>query len=284
MLSFFGFSQNEKPSYTVGISNVSNTNTTLEMDVTFTVDNSTKKTKLSQISVGINYDASILNDGTPCDTKNCGSWTYIGGKSDAIKGLATTINTVKIPYGQLRIVGIPLSADAALLIPNGTYTLGRYRFTNTVAWKDNSNAQLWIQPTNQGNSTNTIISAYSDETSRKLVAYSTTSRLHNGLALQYTKDDPLNFIINTKVSVSNNYVATISPNPFTDNFTIDITSSTESTVAIKVYDMLGKLIENKNVEKSELENLNLGSTYPSGIYNVNVSQGENSQTLRIIKR
>lgn len=285
MLSYFGIAQNEKSHYTIGISNVSNTEFALEMDVTFTVDTPLKAIKLSQISVGINYDAAILNNGAPCTTKNCGSWNYIGGKSETIKGLLTTINTVNSQYGQLRIVGIPLNADAAQVIPSGTYILGRYRFTNTVAWKNNSNAQLWIQPTNEGNSTNTIVSTFSNEKPRKLIAYSTTSRLNsNSLTFQYIEDKPLNFIINTKVNGVNNFIVLVSPNPFTDSFKIGIPTVGQNTIAIKVYDMLGKQIENKNVEKSELENLNIGSNYPSGIYNINVSQGENSQTVRIIKR
>ena len=74
------------------------------------------------------------------------------------------------------------------------------------------------------------------------------------------------------------------PNPFAEDFMLDVKTSIESTIQIKVYNMLGKLIENKNVEVSEIENLQIGSNYPSGVYNVIVSQGENTQTIRVIKR
>jgi Secretion system C-terminal sorting domain/Putative metal-binding motif len=74
------------------------------------------------------------------------------------------------------------------------------------------------------------------------------------------------------------------PNPFANNFKFDLNTLAKSAVQIKVYDMLGKLIESKNVAFSELENLEIGSNYTSGIYNVIVSQEDNTQMLRVIKR
>ena len=64
----------------------------------------------------------------------------------------------------------------------------------------------------------------------------------------------------------------------------DVTTANESAIQIRVYDMLGKQIENKNVEATEINNIQIGSNYPSGVYNVMLSQGENTQTLRVIKR
>ena len=74
------------------------------------------------------------------------------------------------------------------------------------------------------------------------------------------------------------------PNPFAENFKLDLKTTTESSVNIRVYDMLGKLIESINGDISEMENLEIGSTYTSGVYNVIVSQGENTQIVRVIKR
>ena len=74
------------------------------------------------------------------------------------------------------------------------------------------------------------------------------------------------------------------PNPFASDFKFDITTTADSTIQIRVYDMLGKQVDNRNVEVTELENLQVGANYPSGVYNVIVSQGENTQTLRVIKR
>ena len=78
--------------------------------------------------------------------------------------------------------------------------------------------------------------------------------------------------------------ATAYPNPFAENFKLDIKTSNEATIQVKVYDMLGKLIENQILEPTQVEGLEVGANYPTGVYNVIVSQGEDVKTLRVIKR
>jgi len=74
------------------------------------------------------------------------------------------------------------------------------------------------------------------------------------------------------------------PNPFTADFNIDVTTSSHENVALKVYDMLGKLIESKEVKATELNMEKVGAQYPSGVYNIIVSQDGIVKTLRVIKR
>jgi hypothetical protein len=74
------------------------------------------------------------------------------------------------------------------------------------------------------------------------------------------------------------------PNPFANNFMIDVTTSTKENINIKVYDMVGRLIEQRNVNTNELETTTIGDRYPSGVYNVVVTQGEDVKTLRVVKR
>ncbi|MES2747001.1 MAG: T9SS type A sorting domain-containing protein [Bacteroidota bacterium] len=89
----------------------------------------------------------------------------------------------------------------------------------------------------------------------------------------------------TKVSAkNNNFVAIAYPNPFTESFMLDVVATTESTIQIRVYDMVGKQIENKNVDVNDMANLQIGAGYQTGVYNVIVSQGENAQTVRVVKR
>ena len=47
--------------------------------------------------------------------------------------------------------------------------------------------------------------------------------------------------------------------------------------------MAGRQIENRIVNNSEINNLELGDRYPSGVYNVIVTQGAAIKTLRVIK-
>lgn len=80
------------------------------------------------------------------------------------------------------------------------------------------------------------------------------------------------------------FLATASPNPFADNFKLDVKTSTDELIQVRVYDMLGKQIEVRNVTVSSITDLEIGTNYPAGVYNVIVSQGDNVKTLRVIKR
>ncbi|MBN8641989.1 MAG: T9SS type A sorting domain-containing protein, partial [Flavobacteriales bacterium] len=86
----------------------------------------------------------------------------------------------------------------------------------------------------------------------------------------------------TKPALSFN--AIVSPNPFGESFGLEVTVSTEETIQVKVYDMLGKLVESREVDSTTISELQIGATYPSGVYNVIVSQGEEVKTMRVIKR
>ena len=48
--------------------------------------------------------------------------------------------------------------------------------------------------------------------------------------------------------------------------------------------MTGRLIEQREVNFDELSEIKFGDRYPSGIYNVVVSQGEDVKTTRVVKR
>ncbi len=74
------------------------------------------------------------------------------------------------------------------------------------------------------------------------------------------------------------------PNPFTSDFNIGMTTPNTQNVSVKVYDMLGKLVESKSVDAAEINNEKIGAQFPAGVYNVVVSQDGTVQTLRVIKR
>jgi len=74
------------------------------------------------------------------------------------------------------------------------------------------------------------------------------------------------------------------PNPFANNFVIDVKTRNESAVSVKVYDMIGRLVEQKSANVSDLQASPIGDNYPSGVYNVVVTQGEDVRTVRVVKR
>ncbi|OYU82940.1 MAG: hypothetical protein CFE24_13540 [Flavobacterium sp. BFFFF2] len=74
------------------------------------------------------------------------------------------------------------------------------------------------------------------------------------------------------------------PNPFETEYVLIAQGGNQTPVLVTVYDMLGKQVEQFSVETNELENRSLGTNYTSGIYNVMISQGDDQQVVRIIKK
>lgn len=74
------------------------------------------------------------------------------------------------------------------------------------------------------------------------------------------------------------------PNPFSDNFKLELNTSSNNQVNVKVFDMVGRLIENSVLPYEQANAIEYGSSLNSGIYNIVVSQGDNIKTLRVIKR
>ena len=74
------------------------------------------------------------------------------------------------------------------------------------------------------------------------------------------------------------------PNPYTDTFKLEVNTSSEDQLSVRIYDMLGREVEVRQVSMSNITNIEIGSQYPSGVYNIIVTQGDNVKTIRVIKR
>ncbi|MDN3676391.1 T9SS type A sorting domain-containing protein [Flavobacterium paronense] len=74
------------------------------------------------------------------------------------------------------------------------------------------------------------------------------------------------------------------PNPFGDTFKLAIQTNITADVDVKVYDMLGRLLEHKVSSFDKISQMEIGSGYPSGVYNVVVTQDNKTKALHVIKR
>ena len=84
------------------------------------------------------------------------------------------------------------------------------------------------------------------------------------------------------VSEGDQFIVKVYPNPFSSEFHLKVTSSSDEDLEIKIYDMLGQLInEKKGIPNSD--DIIIGSTLASGIYVIEVKQGSKENTIRIIK-
>jgi uncharacterized protein YegP (UPF0339 family) len=73
------------------------------------------------------------------------------------------------------------------------------------------------------------------------------------------------------------------PNPFADAFTLNVRSESHEAVVVRVYDMNGKLLENRNLQASEAATVVIGGNLAAGMYHVTVMQGDNLKTMKMIK-
>lgn len=106
-------------------------------------------------------------------------------------------------------------------------------------------------------------------------AYSPVCCFNTGLS-------KMNLTINN--TSENNTFAIAYPNPFSNNFNLKLETINNEAVEVKVYDMFGKLVTSYNVIDSDIEKLEIGNNYKTGIYNIVISSSDNVYTQRIIKR
>jgi hypothetical protein len=84
------------------------------------------------------------------------------------------------------------------------------------------------------------------------------------------------------IVVKGNFAAVAYPNPFATTFAIQVQTASQDLVQVKVYDMIGRLVEQRETNAKEITAF--GDRYPSGVYNVVVTQGNVTETLRVVKR
>lgn len=74
------------------------------------------------------------------------------------------------------------------------------------------------------------------------------------------------------------------PNPYVQGFALDMDTADEGNISVRIYDMIGKLVEEREIAADAVEMQQFGERFPSGVYNVIVTQGASMKTLRVIKR
>lgn len=74
------------------------------------------------------------------------------------------------------------------------------------------------------------------------------------------------------------------PNPFIDGFSIGLNLAVDKATEIHIFDMTGKLLERRTLDPSESIKSGLGHQLASGIYNVQLIQGENIYNLKVVKK
>jgi hypothetical protein len=196
-------------------------------------------------------------------------------------------------YGDTCIVTTPAHPSTKLITPqcgatfnNLTFTLNssnvplvtkyRFRVVNGVTTRIAEVSRNYIVPSD-------LAGGYANNT----VYTVDVATLYNGLWSSYgpacTVTTP--FIRMASQDINTNvFEVKAFPNPFARHFSLDIQSSSDDLVQVQVYDMLGRALEVQKATVSELSTKEIGTNYPSGVYNVVVSQGDKVRSVRMIKR
>ena len=148
----------------------------------------------------------------------------------------------------------------------------------TYSWSATNNTIL----TAQGNS---VTASFANTSS--ISAYtSVTVTQNNGCGFGASKKITLSrgSCATTKIASQDKtpsqlFTAMAYPNPSSTAF--EVTTNTEKAFGVKVYDLLGRLIEEQHTKGATLK---IGANYQSGTYILKVSQGENQKTLQVIKK
>jgi len=166
-------------------------------------------------------------------------------------------------YGATYNWTIPPGATAVALV-NGQ----EVNFSDTITSASNS---ILVYFTNI-----TTASSYAVKCSASNVTG--TSAVKSLTIRESTTCSPLLYKIAPEASVTDKFSAVAYPNPATEGFRVK--SSNGKSIGVQVYDMLGRSIEQRQLQSED----QIGSNYAKGIYNVIVSQGTEVKTLRVIKQ
>jgi uncharacterized protein YjiK len=83
---------------------------------------------------------------------------------------------------------------------------------------------------------------------------------------------------------SNDFKLVAFPNPTNSDFQLNLFNGNLEKVTIKIFDMTGRLLESNIINSIDINSKKLGANLPSGLYNVLVSQGDLSKSIRVIKK
>lgn len=87
-----------------------------------------------------------------------------------------------------------------------------------------------------------------------------------------------------RLNKTEEFAAIAYPNPFNGSFSLDVKTASGAMLNLKVYDMLGRIIEQQNIQAGDIASTALGEQYPSGVYNVVVSQEDHVKIFKVVKR
>lgn len=294
MLSMTSFAQEH---VTLSVENIQATKNTIEYDLMI-VNDGTTTIKLSGCSYGVNYNPLIANGATSTET----SYTLLPGtQAQGLKNLNpySIKHTSSDKFNQLRMTMAPVKENMSpKLAKNVPYRVGRFRFTNPIAWASNSNPSFSLNEFNIPGITTTLAVGYINDT-KKMISFSTalknlsvkvvnspilnpTATAQNGSnmaqleAAQIDNAQSAMFENTRDVAASANASIKVYPNPTDDVIRVDLSTTESMQIHVKVMDAKGHIV--KQIQsKSELGANSFSVSLrdvANGLYTVHVYQND----------
>jgi hypothetical protein len=211
-----------------------------------------------------------------------------------------TIGTCSTVYSNLAYVLVVAKPVAKTVLPNTTTPTGKTALTAICVDSDIKVLTIgagYVGSIQWQTSTTSATTGFSDIAGATGVSYTVTDPVVGVNYFRAVFSNTCGVVVNgiavavyyqdctpAKVSTALPFAVVAYPNPYSDTFHLNLTTSSEERVGVSIYDMTGKLLDKREVGAVEASELSIGDRFASGVYNVVVTQGSEVKTLRVVKR
>ena len=231
-----------------------------------------------------------LNSLTTLNVSGCAALTTLSCTNNSLTSLTVTgcpaLTAIYCSTNELTGINVSTNASLSYLYCYGNFITSLNLASNPVLqYFDCHNNSLTSLDIKNGH--NNILSQF-DATENSSLSCIRVDNVANANSYpDWSKDPGASYNTTCALGVddfSNQSLVDYAPNPFSTSFNINIKSLLSDKVQITAFDMIGRTIETRNIAITDNSLIEMGNDYPAGVYNIIVKQGENTQSLRVIKK
>jgi hypothetical protein len=236
---------------------------------------------------------SVLNTGNLTSSTAYRAVVTSGSCVDTTPAYVVTVSPSALAKTVTGNTGVTTSATAICTTTTKALTLGT-GYVGSIQW------QYYNAGTSTTAVTNTTTAIWTDIAEATSATYNSASssagnvwfrvKLTSGPCTTLAYSVPVNVWFKTCIAklgvnpdATEEFKVVAYPNPSSTLFNLKVLSSNKGkSTGVQVYDLLGRLIEQHQIGKAEA--IEIGEDYPTGIYNIVVTQDSQVKTLRLIKK
>lgn len=216
---------------------------------------------------------------------NLPSYTY--GTTYSVE-VATLVNGNYTNYGEACLIHTPdipalvdcgktISTKTQWIYTTSTTLVTQYKFL--VTHLDSGNTYEIIRPTNYFNMSSLPEYDSSQEYSVQVALYTSNTWSDFGPICSINTSA----IERIKEPILSETDFIPAPNPFKEAFNIKSIQASDETISVMIYDLSGRRLSQDVTNRYTIENQDFGKRLPQGIYTIEISQGNISKKVKMIK-